>query len=79
MADRERLRGEILTLTAQQRLTGMILSVYPVALGLVLLAIMPSLWTKLFTEGLGQVLLGIALGLQVIGFLAIRRALDVDV
>jgi tight adherence protein B len=79
MSERERIRGEVRTLTAQQRLTGLILSVYPLAIGLLLLAIMPSLWSKLFTETAGQVMLGIALVLQVIGFIAIRRALRVDI
>lgn len=79
MSERERIRGEVRTLTAQQRLTGWILSVYPLAIGLLLFAIMPSLWSKLFTEAAGQIMLGIALGLQVIGFITIRRALRVDI
>ncbi len=79
MAERERIRGDILTLTSQQRLTGLILSVYPICLGLLFLAIMPHLWSKLFTETVGRALLGIALGLQMIGFVAIRRALNVEI
>ncbi len=79
LRDRERVRGEVQTFTAQQRMTGIILSVYPIAVGLLLLAIMPSLWTKLFTEPAGQVQLAIALFLQVVGFLAIQRALKIEV
>ncbi len=79
LRDRERVRGEVRTFTAQQRMTGIILSVYPIAVGLLLLAIMPSLWTKMFTESAGQILLSIALGLQVLGFLAIQRALKIEV
>jgi tight adherence protein B len=79
LRERERIRGDIKTLTASQRLTGLILSVYPVAVGLLLLAIMPSMWSVLFTETLGQVFLGIALGLQVIGFLVMRRVMQVQI
>jgi tight adherence protein B len=79
LRERDRIRGEIQTLTAQQRLTGLILSVYPVAIGLLLLAIMPAVWSKLFTEPAGQVQLAIAAALQVVGFFAIRRALRVEV
>ncbi len=79
LRDRERVRGEVKTFTAQQRMTGIILSVYPIAIGLLLLAIMPSVWTKLFTEPAGQVQLAIALFLQVVGFLAIQRALKIEV
>jgi tight adherence protein B len=78
LLERERVRGELQTMTAQQRLTGTVLSVYPVAVGLVLLAIMPGMWSRLFTEPVGQIQLAIAVGLQVLGFVAIRRALKVD-
>ncbi|MEX0787138.1 MAG: type II secretion system F family protein [Dehalococcoidia bacterium] len=79
LRERERIQGDIQTFTAQQRMTGIILSVYPVAVGLVLLAIMPSVWSKLFTEPAGQVQLAIAFTLQVLGFVAMRRALRVEV
>ena len=79
LRDRERVRGDVRTFTAQQRLTGLILSTYPVVVGLALLALMPSIWSKLLTEPAGQVQLAVALGLQVIGFFGIRRALRIDV
>lgn len=79
LRDRERVRGDVRTFTAQQRLTGLILSAYPIAVGLVLLALMPSIWSKLFTEPAGQVQLAVALSLQLIGFFGIRRALRIEV
>lgn len=78
LLERERVRGELQTMTAQQRLTGTVLSVYPIAVGLVLLAIMPAMWSRMFTEPIGQIQLAIALGLQLLGFLVIRRTLKVD-
>ncbi len=79
LRERERIRGEILTFTSQQRLTGTVLSVYPIVVGLILLALMPAQWSKLFTEGVGQVQLIAAVSLQVIGFLAIRRILRIEI
>ncbi|HXG35558.1 MAG TPA: type II secretion system F family protein [Dehalococcoidia bacterium] len=79
MRERDRIRGEIRSLTAHQRLTGLILSVYPVLLGLIFFALAPSQMSLLFTETLGRVLLGIALGLQTVGALAIRRLLVIDI
>jgi tight adherence protein B len=79
LRDRERIRGDVQTFTAQQRLTGLILSIYPLAIGLLLFAIMPATWSKMFTEPVGQVQLALAAGLQVTGFLWIRRALQVEV
>lgn len=79
LRERERIRGDVETFTAQQRMTGTILAVYPVVIGLILLAIMPWVWSKLFTEPVGQVQLAIAFALQLLGFIAIRRSLRVDV
>lgn len=78
LLERERVRGELQMMTAQQRLTGTILSVYPIVVGLALLAIMPGMWSRLFTEPVGQIQLAIAVGLQVLGFVAIRRVLKID-
>lgn len=77
--ERERLRGEIKALTATQRLTGQILSIYPVALGLFLTLMAPSLMKILVTDEIGRLLLAIAISLQVLGALAIRRILSLDV
>ncbi len=79
LRDRERIRGELQTLTAQHRLTGMILSVYPVGVGLVLLALLPSIWSRLFTDSAGLVLLGIAFTLQLVGFFSIRRLMNIEI
>ena len=79
LTERERIRGDIQTLTSSQRLTGLILSLYPAAIGLLLLIIMPSLWIVMFTETLGQIFLGIALGLQFVGFLVMRRVMQIQI
>lgn len=78
LRERERVRGDLQSLTASQRLTGLILSIYPAAIGLLLLLIMPSLWSVMFTETLGQIFLGVALGLQGLGFLVMQRVMKVD-
>ena len=79
LRERERIRGDIKTLTASARLTGLILSSYPVGIGLLMLVIMPSLGSVMFTETLGRVLLGVALGLQFIGFLVMQRVMKVEI
>lgn len=78
IGERETVRRQVMTFTAQQRLTGTILSVYPMAVGLILLAIMPAMWSQLFTEPIGRMMLGAALTLQVLGFFFMRRALRVE-
>ncbi len=77
--ERERLQGEIRSLTASQRLSGIILSIYPMFLLLIFTAIAYDLMSVLWTTELGRVLLAIALTLQVIGIFVIRRILRLDV
>ena len=79
LRERERIRGDLQTLTASQRLTGIILSLYPIAVGLVLLALLPSQWMVLFTETAGQILLGVALTLNLIGYFAMRRVMNIEI
>lgn len=77
--EREHLQGEIQALTASQRFTGLVLSIYPLGLGLVLFALAPSTWGVLVTEETGRMLLGIAGALQVLGIITIRRILTLEV
>ncbi len=77
--EREHLQGEIRALTASQRFTGLVLSVYPIGLGLVLFALAPSTWGVLVTEEAGRMLQAVAAVLQVLGIFTIRRILTLEV
>ena len=77
--DRERIHGEIKTLTSSQRLTGWILSLWPAALALMFFAIAPSIMSLLWTTTAGLYLMGIWITLNVLGIFSIRRILDIDI
>ena len=77
--DRDRIRGEIRTLTAAQRFAGSVLSVWPVFLALAFFLLNPDLMSNLWTETAGIVLLIIAGTLQVLGFLTIRRIVNIEI
>ncbi|MEX2227441.1 MAG: type II secretion system F family protein [Dehalococcoidia bacterium] len=79
MRDRERIRGEIKTLTASQRLAGIILSGWPVVLGLIFTAINPSMMSLMWTTTAGIIMLVIMLTLNLAGYLSIRRILAIDI
>jgi tight adherence protein B len=79
MRDRERIHGEIKTLTSSQQLTGWILSLWPAALALGFFAINPSAMSLLWTTSAGLVLLGLWFTLNTLGIFSIRRILDIDV
>jgi len=79
MRDRERIKGEIKTLTSQQRLTGWILCLWPAFLALIFTAINPGMMALLVTTTPGLVLMGVWITLNVLGYLTIRRILDIDI
>ena len=79
MRDRERIKGEIKTLTASQRLSGMILSGWPAVLGLLFLLINPGGMSLMWTTTAGVIMLGIMILLNLLGYFSIRRILDIDI
>lgn len=79
MRERVRIRGEINTLTAQQRLTGVVIALLPVGVGGMFMIVSPDYITVLFTETAGRVALGVGVVLEVIGIIVIRRILAIEV
>jgi tight adherence protein B len=77
--ERERLQGEIRAMTAQQRLTGRVLAIYPLLLGVLFTVVAYDLMTVLWTEEFGRMLLLVAGVFQVVGFFVINRVLRLDV
>lgn len=76
--DRLRLLREIRVMTSQQRLTGYILAVWPFVVGLAIFLINPDYMRRLFEPGMWW-LPAIALGMQIVGYLVIRRIVDIEV
>lgn len=77
--DRIRMRREIHTLTAQGRMSGYVLGVLPFALGAFISVVNPGYIEPLFTEKLGQIAIGIAVVMVIIGFIVIQRIVHIDV
>lgn len=77
--ERVRIRGEIRTLTAQGRISGVIVSLLPVVLGLVIYVLNPEYIGLLFVHPIGKLMLGVSLLGQVVGMLIIRRIVDIEI
>jgi tight adherence protein B len=77
--DRLRILGDVRALTAQARLSGVILSVLPVAVAMFIMVTAPDYMRVLFKEQTGRNLLFTAIALQVIGFLIMRRIATIKV
>jgi tight adherence protein B len=77
--DRLRMLREIRVLTAQQRLTGYVLAVLPFAVGSAIFLINPGYIGMLFQPGWIRILPAAAVVMQIVGFLVIRRIVDIEV
>jgi tight adherence protein B len=77
--ERFRLKREILTHTAQGRLTGIILTLLPLVLGCALYFISPDTMSLLWTRDMGVKLLYTAGAMIIVGGLIIRKIVNMDV
>ena len=76
---RDRIRSKINTLTSQGRLQGIIMSLLPWGLAIILLLLDRSLMMPMFTTTVGQIILVVIAVLELAGWLVIRRLVAIDV
>jgi len=84
--ERIRIKGEIRTLTAQQRLSGYVVGGLPFFLAFFIFVAAPKFFDPMFRQPpavigipLGVILFGVAILAMVAGFYAIRRIVDIEV
>lgn len=77
MRARFNLKRQVRVYTAQGRLSGYTLAALPILVGLVISAINPGYMQTLFIETVGRVMLVGAATMQLIGFLWIRKIVDI--
>jgi tight adherence protein B len=77
--ERFRLKRQIMTHTAQGRLTGWILTCLPIFLGIALYFLNPEMMSLLWTRPIGVKLIWAACGMIVVGGFIIRQIVDMDV
>jgi len=79
MRERIRIRGEIQTLTAQQKLTGLVIGFLPFGVGALFQLLSPGYMEPLFTTLMGKFMIGAGIVLEVIGVMVIQRILNIEV
>jgi len=79
LRQRLKLRRQIVVLTAQSRLTALIVSIMPFIVAAFFTTIKPDYLEPLLTTNLGKGLLALAISLQVAGFLIMRKLAAVKV
>ncbi|HXG36890.1 MAG TPA: type II secretion system F family protein [Dehalococcoidia bacterium] len=77
--ERERIRGEIATLTAQQKMTAYVIGFLPVGVGALFFMLNPDYMSLLFTESLGRMMIGAAVVLEFLGIMVMRRIIAIEV
>jgi tight adherence protein B len=78
MRDRFRVRRQLSVLTAQGRTTGWFLAAVPIGVGAAMYMLNPTQMTAFIADPTGFKLLMTALGLELVGVVAIRRIVAVD-
>ncbi len=78
MVQRERLKREVAALTAEGRVSALILSLLPPGLGTVLYVMNPDYVGVLFSRTLGLIMLGAAILSGVVGLLWMKKVITID-
>jgi tight adherence protein B len=79
MIERERLRRDIAALTAEGKVSAIVLGVLPVGLGLAMYVINPGYINVLFERTVGQIALGFGITLAVFGFWWMKKMVDIEI
>ncbi|MGN1049604.1 MAG: type II secretion system F family protein [Selenomonadaceae bacterium] len=77
--ERIRMKREVLALTAQGRMSAVVLALLPIALAAFLFSMHHDYFDPLLESPMGKVAIGIALLMELLGYLVINRIVDIDV
>lgn len=75
--DRLKIKGEIRSITAQGRTSGLIIGALPAFIAVALMLINPSYMSTFFTTSTGRIMLIVCVVMEIFGFLAIRKVVTV--
>ena len=79
LRERNSIRGDIVALMTQAKVSGYVLMCLPPGLALVLNTISPKYFDQIFTSIVGIVILGLAATSEFIGFLLMRKVINFKV
>ncbi len=77
--ERFKLRNQVKALTAEGRLSGLILLLLPPVLAVILMVVNPEYELQLFQHPTGRVMCGVALGFQLLGMWCIHKIVNIKV
>jgi tight adherence protein B len=75
---RNRLKRQVAALTAEGRISAMVLGFLPIGMALVLYTSNPDYMDPLFSRTIGWIMLGVAVGLLITGALWLKKMIDIE-
>lgn len=75
--NRVRMRREVNSITAQGRMSGWVLAGLPFVIAMLLEMVNPAYINILFEETTGKIAIGVAIGMEIVGFLFIRKIVNI--
>lgn len=76
--ERVRMKGEVRAITAQGRMSGIIISVLPPAIGVFMVFVNPKYIGLLFTSKLGLIMVAVSVVMELIGIFCINKIVKVE-
>jgi tight adherence protein B len=73
------IRRQLRVYTAQGRFSGYTLAVLPIIVGALIYMLNPPYMKLLFTHPIGKLLVFLAVVMQIVGFLWIRKIIDIEI
>lgn len=77
--ERFRIQGQLKIFTAQARISGIILSFLPVGVAIMIGMLNPNYIKPLWIESTGRIMIAVAVTLQILGVLAIRKIIRIKI
>ena len=77
--DRIRMRREILTLTAQGRMSSWAVSLLPIFIAGGMLLVSPNHFDEMLESQIGTIILGVAEVMEIVGFIVIRKIVNIKI
>jgi tight adherence protein B len=79
MVERERLRRDVATLTAEGKMSAIVLGIMPIGLGGFLYMSNQDYMKPLFSPGMGYMLLGVAVVMMGVGFAWMKKCITIEI
>lgn len=76
--DRIRIKQEVRVLTAQGRMSGIVIGLLPVFIIVLLMIINPEYFMSFFEASIGKIMLGVSICMELMGFLVINKIVDIQ-